>query len=92
MRRIYRTKQFEKDFRREVKGTHRDALATDFPAIIANLADDRPLAAQHRDHQLTGNWRGHRDCHGRPDLILIYWTPDRVSLQLRLDSHSELRR
>jgi hypothetical protein len=38
-----------------------------------------------------GDWKDYRDCHIRPDLILIYCTPDSSTLQLvRLGSHSEL--
>ena len=44
-----------------------------------------------RDHALIGEWKDHRDCHIRPDLVLIYRKPDDLSLELvRLGSHSEL--
>ena len=43
------------------------------------------------DHPLSGEWSDHRDCHIRPDLILIYRKPDETSLELvRLGSHGEL--
>jgi YafQ family addiction module toxin component len=43
------------------------------------------------DHSLQGEWKDFRDCHVRPDLILIYRKPDDKSLELvRLGSHSEL--
>jgi len=59
--------------------------------LSPNLADDLPLAEKHRDHALTGDWKDHRDCHIRPDLVLIYRKPDAKTLQLvRLGSHSEL--
>ena len=46
---------------------------------------------EYRDHPLTGQWEDHRDCHVRPDLVLIYRLPDADTLQLvRLGSHSEL--
>jgi YafQ family addiction module toxin component len=52
---------------------------------------DEPLPRKFRDHALTGNWADHRDCHVRPDLVMIYRYPDDSSLQLvRLGSHSEL--
>ncbi len=90
-RTIERTGQFKKDFKRESKGLHRLALTTDLATIIQLLVDDKPLADKHRDHALAGNWRDHRDCHVRPDLVLIYRKPDDVTLQLvRLGSHSEL--
>ncbi|WP_438270874.1 type II toxin-antitoxin system YafQ family toxin [Rhodomicrobium lacus] len=44
-----------------------------------------------RDHALTGNWAGHRECHLKPDLLLIYDKPDDETLVLRrLGSHSDL--
>jgi mRNA interferase YafQ len=40
---------------------------------------------------LSNNWSDHRDCHIKPDLVLIYRLPDDETLQLvRLGSHSEL--
>jgi mRNA interferase YafQ len=55
------------------------------------LAKDEPLPRRYFDHPLGGEWIDHRDCHIRPDLILIYRKPDEASLELvRLGSHSEL--
>jgi mRNA interferase YafQ len=49
------------------------------------------LPRRYFDHPLGGEWSDHRDCHIRPDLILIYRKPDATSLELvRLCSHSEL--
>ncbi|MBV9693274.1 MAG: type II toxin-antitoxin system YafQ family toxin, partial [Alphaproteobacteria bacterium] len=40
---------------------------------------------------LGGDWKDHRDCHIKPDLVLIYRKPDAKTLELvRLGSHSEL--
>ena len=59
--------------------------------FVAELASDHELARKHRDHALTGQWTDHRDCHIKPDLVLIYRKPDNTRLQLvRLGSHSEL--
>ncbi len=59
--------------------------------IVKALACDAPLAEKHRDHALTGDWKDHRDCHVKPDLVLIYRKPDDSELHLvRLGSHSEL--
>ncbi len=91
MRRIEPTNAFKRDFKREAKGPHRETLENDLPAILDDLAKDQPLAEKHRDHTLTGDWKDHRDCHIKPDLILIYRKPDEERLQLvRLGSHSEL--
>ncbi len=91
MRKIERTGQFKRDFKREAKGVNRAVLIRPFGVIVAALANDEPLSEKHRDHALTGEWKDHRDCHIRPDLVLIYRKPDPSTLQfVRLGSHSEL--
>jgi mRNA interferase YafQ len=55
------------------------------------LVNDLPLADKHHDHALTGEWKDHRDCHVKPDLVLIYRKLGADVLQLvRIGSHSEL--
>lgn len=91
MRKIEPTHQFKRDYKREAKGTHRETLTSDFLEIVKALAGDKPLAEKHRDHALTGEWKDHRDCHVKPDLVLIYRKPNNEVLQLvRLGSHSEI--
>lgn len=91
MRTIEHTGQFKRDYKREAKGPHRATLESDFIDVLTVLAKDQPLVEKHRDHALTGDWKDHRDCHIKPDLILIYRKPDAEVLQLvRLGSHSEL--
>ena len=91
MRRIERTAQFRRDYKRERRGQNRAALDTILIEVLKSLADDRSLGERHRDHALTGEWQDHRDCHIRPDLILFYRKPGEDVLQLvRLGSHSEL--
>ena len=91
MRTIERTSRFKKDFRRETRGRHGKTLRLEFVEVVTRLASDRPLETRHRDHALSGNWSDHRDCHLRPDLVLIYRLEGAGRLQLvRLGSHSEL--
>jgi mRNA interferase YafQ len=59
--------------------------------VILPLANNQPLSEKFRDHPLSGNWKNYRDCHVRPDLVLIYRKLDPDILELvRLGSHSEL--
>ena len=59
--------------------------------VLKALANDQPLPPHQRDHDLSGNWPGYRECHIKPDLLLIYRKHDAVILRLvRLGSHSEL--
>jgi len=60
-------------------------------AILTLLLSDRTLRDNHRDHALSGDWAGYRECHIKPDLLLIYRKPDANTLRLaRLGSHSRL--
>ncbi|MGH3544506.1 MAG: type II toxin-antitoxin system YafQ family toxin, partial [Mycobacteriales bacterium] len=62
-----------------------------FAHVLETLVKDQLLADKYRDHELAGNWKDHRDCHIKSDLVLIYRKPDYYSLQLvRLGSHSKL--
>jgi mRNA interferase YafQ len=91
MRQIRRTTQFKRDYKREKSGRHHQALNENLVTTITALATDVVLPDRARDHALTGNWKDHRDCHIKPDLILIYRKPDADTLELiRLGSHSEL--
>jgi mRNA interferase YafQ len=91
MRRIEPTGQFKRDYKREAKGQHRATLEVELKPVLQSLADDKPLEARYRDHALTGEWKDHRDCHVKPDLVLIYQKPDAEILRLvRIGSHSEL--
>lgn len=91
MRTIERTTQFKRDVKREMKGRHRTSLVDDLVAVLDRLVADDPLPPRHRDHPLTGQWSDHRDCHIKPDLVLIYSLRGLNTLTLiRLGSHSEL--
>ena len=91
MRKIKQAGQFKRDLKREAKGLHRKLLQADFVSIIELLAKDCPLDSKYSDHPLSGTWVDHRDCHVKPDLVLIYRKTDDDVLQLvRLGSHSEL--
>jgi mRNA interferase YafQ len=66
-------------------------LQSELQPIIDMLAGDTPLPVKNRDHALKGEWIGFRDCHVRPNLVLIYRKFEPQMLELsRLGSHSEL--
>ncbi len=91
MRKTSRTAKFKKDYKRESKGQHRATLDADLLAAVSLLAADQALPERFQDHPLTGGYTNHRECHLRPDLLLIYKKPDDHTLRLvRLGSHSEL--
>ncbi|MDA8308223.1 MAG: type II toxin-antitoxin system YafQ family toxin [Deltaproteobacteria bacterium] len=91
MRALERSSAFKRDYKREVKGRHRATLDADLILVLTALADDRQLGPHHCDHELSGEWKGYRECHIRPDLLLIYRKSGAGLLRLaRLGSHSEL--
>ena len=92
MRTIERSKAFKRDFKR-AKATPRHTKDVDslVSAVVASLLADQVLPENNRDHALSGDWSGYRECHLKPDLLLIYRKPDADTLRLaRLGSHSEL--
>ncbi len=89
MREVFQQSQFKVDLKR-VSRSGRYKLE-DVLDVITKLASDEPLAERHRDHALTGEWKDSRDCHIKPDLVLIYQKPnDKILRLVRLGSHSEL--
>lgn len=91
MRTIKYTSQFKRDFTREKKSGQNRNIEKDLLKVVKQLTADRKLPRKYYDHALTNNWKDHRDCHIKPDLILIYRKPDDTSLELvRLGSHSQL--
>ena len=91
MRTVKHTSRFRRDYQREKSGRHGKRLDADLLATVTLLAKDEPLPRRYFDHPLGGEWNDHRDCHIRPDVILIYRKPNETSLELvRLGSHSEL--
>ena len=91
MREVKYTARFKRDYRREKSGRHGKRLDALLMEVVDLLAADTPLARRNVDHPLSGEWKDFRDCHLRPDLVLIYRKPDATSLELvRLGSHSEL--
>ena len=88
---LERTKNFKQDYKRESKGRHRKTLEDSFIEVLKLLLKNKPLAEKYKDHALTDDWSGYRDCHIKPDLVLIYRKPNKKILQLvRIGSHGEL--
>ena len=92
MRTIKRSSAFKRDYKR-IKATprHRKDVDPLLSETLKLLLQDKPLPEKRQDHELVGDWAGYRECHLKPDLLLIYQKPDAKILKLaRLGSHSEL--
>lgn len=83
------TSQFKKDLKL-AKKQNKD-LGKLFE-VIDILANGETLDAKYKDHSLTGNYRGTRECHVEPDWLLIYEIRGDVLVLMlyRLGSHFEL--
>ena len=83
------TTQFKKDFKLAMRRSMKIELLEE---VIAMLAMGETLPDKHKDHALTGNWVGHRECHILPDWLLIYRIEDEVLLLTlaRTGTHSDL--
>ena len=86
---IKTTTQFKKDFKLAKRRNRNMNLLKE---IIDKLANEEPLEEKYRDHALTGNWTGHRECHIQPDWLLVYRVENDVLVLTlsRTGSHSDL--
>lgn len=92
MRTIERSSAFKRDYKR-VKATphHNKDVDTLLRGLLTLLVTDEALPAGNRDHALSGEWTGYRECHIKPDLLLIYRKTGTDTLRVaRLGSHSDL--
>lgn len=86
---IKNTTQFKKDYKlARRRGLNMDLLKD----AVTRLANGEPLDPRHKDHPLSGEWSGHRECHIQPDWLLIYrYENDILVLALtRTGTHSDL--
>ena len=83
------TSQFKKDYKQAMKRHLKIEL---LDHIIRTLSEGEALPPENRDHVLTGNWSGHRECHIQPDWLLIYRIEDDVLVLTlsRTGTHSDL--
>lgn len=80
---------FKKDFKRIKK---RGYDISRLEKIVELLANEVPLPEQFKDHNLSGNYNGFRECHIAPDWLLIYEVNNNelVLVLSRTGSHSDL--
>ncbi|PRC94532.1 type II toxin-antitoxin system YafQ family toxin [Solimicrobium silvestre] len=91
MRTIKDSASFKRAYKR-VSATpqHKDVNAL-LHAVLKLLIVDLPLPTKNRDHALSGKLSSYRECHIKPDLLLVYEKPDATILRLvSIGSHSEL--
>lgn len=80
--------QFKRDFKKIIKMPIPDIIEVGH--VISTLQKDESLAEKYSDHALSGDWLGYRDCHVKPDLVLIYKVASKILKLARIGSHNEL--
>ena len=86
---ILATRRFKKDLKAIMKRGYNIQPLQD---VVSLLTADSPLPEKNKDHALSGNWTGHRECHITPDWLLVYKIDnDILVLTLtRTGTHSDL--
>lgn len=84
MRKLERSNAFKRDFKKY------GDLDVNLIEVLYLLLNDEVLPPKYKDHELIGNYKGFRECHIKPDLLLIYKKTDDYLQLARLGSHSEL--
>jgi mRNA interferase YafQ len=89
MLKIDNTTQFKRDLKRY---RHDSSVLKELDSVIKRLTKLEPLDVHHRDHPLIGSWGSCRECHIKPDVLLIYRVQKMEGFLIleRLGSHSEL--
>ena len=88
MRNLILSNEFKKDLKRISRGGRYDIR--DIEHVRNMLREDIELPDKYRDHQLKGEWKGYRECHIKPDWLLIYYKRNNDLIMVRTGSHSEL--
>ncbi|MCQ2574254.1 MAG: type II toxin-antitoxin system YafQ family toxin [Treponema sp.] len=86
---VFYSNQFKKDYKKAVK---RHCDVEELFKVIELLKNQQPLPPEKRDHSLSGDYSGYRECHVHPDFLLVYKIVD-SQLQLylyRTGTHSDL--
>lgn len=81
------THRFKKDLK---KYEFNKPVKKELDTVLAYLVGKKKLPEKYLDHALTGCYIGFRECHVRPDVLLIYWVDDEYLYLTRIGSHSEL--
>ena len=84
---IVYTGKFRKDVKRLIK-QHKNL--DELLEIVEKLKKGEPLPPKNRDHPLAGKWSKRRDCHIKPDWVLIYCIKEDDLILERTGSHSDL--
>lgn len=86
---LYFSAKFKKDYKKMVKRGYNPALLEE---VVELLRQQIPLPPKNRDHELSGNYVGYRECHLSPDWLLVYKVDkgELILVLARTGTHSDL--
>ena len=85
--RLFKTNSFKRSYKKQRLTDEEDLAYID---VVYNLLCDVKLEDKYKDHRLKGNMKDFRECHIKPDLLLVYMIEDNVLKLVDIGSHSEL--
>ena len=78
-------------FKRDIKRLGKQGRdLSEIQTVIKTLVAEKLLGSKYKDHKLTGGWKAHRECHIKPDWLLIYRIDQDVLELVRTGSYAEL--
>lgn len=82
---------YDNFFKRQLKSCQKKRYNMQmFQTVLGLLSQEAVLPAKYKDHSLSGNWKGHRECHIEPDWLLIYRTTEDELILIATGSHDDL--
>ena len=84
---IRQSSRFKRDIKR-IRKRHLNIKKLE--SVIRTLVNEQSLEVKYRDHTLSGNWQGYRECHIQPDWLLIYRVDEEYLELVRTGTHSDL--
>ena len=84
------TPRLSSQFKRDLKKQYLLLVSPEWAEVFGLLVKNEKLPEKYKDHQLTGNLKIYRECHVKPDLLLMYKIHENELLLIRLGTHSEL--
>lgn len=86
------TNKFVSRFKKDIKKYQYQISVLDELDVVIKLLLMKKKPEKYRDHSLSGDYIGLRECHIKPDVLLVYWidVENQILYLERIGSHSEL--
>jgi mRNA interferase YafQ len=85
--RLFKTNTFKRSYKKKRLSDEEELAYID---VAYNLLCANKLVEKYKDHQLVGQMKDYRECHIKPDLLLVYMIEDETLKLIDIGSHSEL--